>query len=286
MLSLSENPRFKSQDNRLKNMFHIVVCVKAVPDPEKADSIKIDPATKTLIRKDIPMVLNPIDRFALEAALNIKAERESCISVISMGPPSAEVIIKECMALGADKGYLLSDMAFGGADAFATAFTLAGGIKKLDVPDLILCGMASSDGATEWVGPQIASFLEMPVVTMVNQIEQSDEISWIVKADAENGYRRVSVRLPAVFTVTRELNQPRTLSFSGIIKARKKEVQTWNLEDLGCDSSQVGAEGSPTIVSEMEPAQNVRSCTILTGTREEKVEALFKILEESGSLKT
>lgn len=265
-------------------MMNIVVCIKAVPDPEKADRIKIDPATKTLIRKDIPMVLNPIDRFALQAALDLKDEKEAHISVISMGPPAAEAIVKECMALGADKGYLLSDRAFGGADAYATAFTLAQGIQKLPVPDLILCGMASSDGATEWVGPQIASFLQIPVVTMVNDIESTQAMDWIVKADFENGYRRVQVGLPAVFTVTRDLNQPKTLSFSGIIKARKKQVETWNLEHLECDPSLVGIKGSPTIVSEMAPTENRRVCQQLTGTREEKVEALFNILKETGSL--
>ncbi len=140
-------------------MLKIVVCIKAVPDPEKADRIKIDPATKNLIRQDVPMVLNPLDKFALEAALTLKEEKETHITVISMGPPSSEAIVKECMALGADKGVLLSDPAFGGADAYATAFTLARGIEKLGKADLIFCGMASSDGAIEWVGPQIASFL-------------------------------------------------------------------------------------------------------------------------------
>jgi electron transfer flavoprotein alpha/beta subunit len=112
-------------------MFNIVVCVKAVPDPLKACDIKIDPQTKTLLRCDVPMVINPLDKHALEAALNIKAEMEAArITVLSMGPPDAGAIVKECLALGADKGILLSDPAFGGADAYATAYTLAMGIQK------------------------------------------------------------------------------------------------------------------------------------------------------------
>jgi electron transfer flavoprotein beta subunit len=265
-------------------MLNIVVCIKAVPDPAKADSIRIDPVTKTLIRKDIPMVLNPLDKFAMEAALNLKEEKGAHITVISMGPPAAASTIKECMALGADQGILLSDMAFGGADAFATAYTLASGIKKLGGFDAVFCGMASSDGATEWVGPQIASFLAAPVVTMVNEIEENEDRTWIVKADFDNGYRRVKVQLPAVFTVTRHLNQPRTLSFSGIIKARKKQVEVLDLEQLGVDVSNVGAKGSPTIVSNMEITKNKRETTIIQGTRVEKAERLVQILKEVGSI--
>ena len=265
-------------------MLNLIVCIKAVPDPAKAASIKIDPATKNLIRQDIPMVLNPLDKFALEAALNLKEEKEAHITVISMGPPAAASIVKECMALGADKGVLLSDMAFGGADAFATAYTLASGIKKIERFDAVFCGMASSDGATEWVGPQIASFLDVPVVTMVNTIEENENLTWTVKADFDKGYKRVKVQLPAVFTVTRDLNQPRTLSFSGIIKARKKLVEILDLEQLGVDAVKVGAKGSPTIVSDMGTTQNKRKTTMIQGTREEKAERVFQILKESGNI--
>jgi len=265
-------------------MLNIVVCIKAVPDPDKQDSIKIDPETRTLLRKDIPVVLNPLDKFALEAALNLKEEKEAHITVISMGPPSAAPVVKECMALGADRGILLSDKAFGGADAYATAYTLAYGIKKLEHFDVVFCGMASSDGATEWVGPQIASFLDAPVVTMVNAIENHEGSCWTVKADFDNGYRRVQVELPAVFTVTRHLNDPRTLSFSGIIKARKKQAEVLDLEGLGADPSNVGAKGSPTIVSNMEVTRNIRESVMVQGTREEKAEFICQLLKDSGCI--
>ncbi len=265
-------------------MLKIIVCIKAVPDPAKADRIKIDPATKNLIRKDIPMVLNPLDKYAMEAALTLKEEEGAHITVISMGPPAAASIIKECMALGADKGILLSDRAFGGADAFATALTLASGIKREGRFDAVFCGMASSDGATEWVGPQIASFLDVPVVTMVNAIEETEDMTWIVRADFENGYRRVRVNLPAVFTVTREMNHPRTLSFSGIIKARKKQVETLDLEKLGIEPETVGAKGSPTMVTDMEATKIERETTIIQGTREEKAEQVFRLLKAFGTI--
>ncbi len=263
---------------------NIVVCVKAVPDPKEICKIKIDPATKTLMRCEVPLVINSLDKHALEAALELKQSSGAFITVISMGPPPAENIVKECMALGADRGILLSDRAFGGADAFATAFTLAKGIEKAGDFDLVLCGMASSDGATEWVGPQIATFLDIPVVTMVRKFEIRNEGLWQVSADWQNGYRRVEVRLPALFTVTRELNRPRALSFSGILKARKKTIEQWGLEALGVPEGTVGAKGSPTIVSEMAAVENRRDVEVLQGNLEEKADQLVSRLAGMGAL--
>jgi electron transfer flavoprotein beta subunit len=262
----------------------IVVCVKAVPEPEAAEELKIDPVTKSLARLDIPLVINPLDRNALEAALLFKEQAGAHITVISMGPPPAGDIVKECLALGGDKGILLSDPAFAGADAYATAFTLAKAIDKLGPVDLVLCGRASSDGATEWVGPELAVFLDFPVVTMVREFAQTGDSHWQVKADIEHGYRLVEVKLPAVFTVTQDLNTPRTLSFSGIIKARKKEITTWTLEDLDQPADLVGLKGSPTIVSNLEYVENKRECEMIQGSLEDKVEQVIAKLIEAGAV--
>ncbi len=263
-------------------MFKIVVCAKAVPDPEDASSIKIDPATKTLTRGNLSMVLNPLDKNALEAAVQIKERTEAHITAISMGPPAAGNVVKECLALGADRGILLSDRAFGGADTLATAFTLAKGIEKNGAFDLILCGMASSDGSTEWVGAQIATFLGVPVVTMVSEIVDCDGDWWKVKADFENGYRLVRVNLPAVLTVTLKLNSPRTMKPSGIIKARKKEIAQWGIDDLGVPAESVGLKGSPTIVSALDTIDSKREVEMIEGTRDEKTEQLLQKLMDTG----
>ncbi len=265
-------------------MFKIIVCIKAVPDPKEACNIKIDPGTKTLMRCDVPMVLNPLDKNALETSLQLKKELNAHIAVLSMGPPEAGNIVKECLALGADEGYLLSDQAFGGADAYATAFTLAGGIRKIGLPDVIFCGMASSDGATEWVGPELATFLDMPVVTMVREIVEYDGQWWKLKASLENGYRLVRVKLPAVLTVTREINRPGTLSFSGIIKARKKQITEWGIDELGLAPESVGLKGSPTIVSDLGIRESKREVEFISGTREEKVDRLVQKLVDQGVL--
>jgi electron transfer flavoprotein beta subunit len=263
-------------------MFKIVVCVKAVPDPKEAHKIKIDPVTKTLMRSDVPLVLNLMDKNAMEAALQLKEQLDAHITVLSMGPPPAGNVVKECLALGADHGYLLTDQAFGGADAYATAYTLAQGIEKIGEYDVVLCGMASSDGSTEWVGPQIATVLKIPVVTRVKELVEYGGRWWQVKAGMENGYRLVRVKLPAVLTVSRELNTPRTLSFSGIIKARKKEITAWGINQLGLPEESVGQKGSPTIVSDLDSLTSRRTVEIISGTREEKAERLVKKLADAG----
>jgi electron transfer flavoprotein beta subunit len=260
----------------------IVVCVKAVPDPKEAHKIRIDPVTRTLTRCDIPLVLNPLDKNAMEAALQLKEQLDGHIAVLSMGPPEAANVVKECLALGADQGFLLSDQDFGGADAYATAYTLAKGIEKIGAYDVVFCGMASSDSSTEWVGPEIATFLNIPVVTSVREIVEYNEEWWKVKASLENGYRLVQIKLPAVLTVTRELNTPRTLSFSGIVKARKKEIIQWGVNDLSVPEEMVGLEGSPTIASNMTTMDSKREVEMIIGTREEKVQRLIQKLADAG----
>jgi electron transfer flavoprotein beta subunit len=264
------------------SMFKIAVCIKAVPDPELANKIKIDSKTGSLTRTNIALVINPLDKNALQAALNIKTSKGGEITVISMGPPQADTTLKQCLALGADLGILLSDIAFAGADAYATALTLTSGIKKAGDFDLIICGVSSSDGATEWVGPEISVHLGLPVVTMVSEISEIEPGLIQLKANIENGYRRMEVDLPALLTVTRDLNKPKNLSFSGIIKAKKKEVKVWNIKDLSLSEDLVGLKGSPTIVTEMKPMEKKREIEFISGDREEKAAILVTKLVDAG----
>jgi electron transfer flavoprotein beta subunit len=265
-------------------ILNIIVCVKAVPDPRVADKLKIDPVTKSLPRLDIPLVINSLDSHALEAALQLKKKYETQITILCMGPPLAGNVVRECLALGADKGILLTDRAFAGADAFATAYTLAKAIEKNGPVDVVFCGMASSDGATEWVGPEIATFLGLPVVTMVREIVEDQGLDWIVNADFQGGYRKVKLKLPAVLTVTRKINQPKALSFSGIIKARSKEITEWNREKLDIPADRVGLKGSPTHVTDMTDLDSRREVEILEGSLQEKVERLVQILCDAGAV--
>jgi len=256
----------------------IIVCVKAVPDPKEADRLKINPVTKSIPRLDIPLVVNPLDCHALETAFELRRIFGAQVTALSMGPPAAGNVLRECLALGADEGILLTDPAFAGSDTFATAFTLASAIRKLGFVDLVLCGMASSDGSTEWVGPQIASILDLPVVTRVSEILEDQGDDWTLKSNYENGYRIVKLKLPAVITVSREINQPKALSFSGILKARSKQIVEWNLESLDIPAERVGLKGSPTCVSELSNLDNRREVEMLEGTLQDKVDQLIKIL--------
>ena len=265
-------------------MLRIVVCVKAVPDPKEACKLRIDPVTRTLTRCDVPLMANPLDRNALEAALKLKEQQDGYITAISMGPPEAGNIVRECLALGADQGILLCDPAFAGADAYATAYTLAKGIQKAGSYDVIFCGMASSDSSTEWVGPEIGAFLGIPVVTAVKEIVEHGGEWWKVKASLEDGYRLVRVGPPMVLTVTRELNAPRSLSFSGIVEARKKEITRWGIEDLGVPEESVGLKGSPTTTSDMTAMESKRQVQMIGGTREEKAQRLVQKLADAGVL--
>ncbi len=263
-------------------MLEIIVCIKAVPDPQEADKVKIDPVTKNLIRGDVSLVLNQFDKNAIEAALQVKEKLGARISVISMGPPATGKIIKECLALGCDQGFLLSDPGFAGADAQITAYTVAKGIEKIGRFDVVICGMASSDGATEWVGPELSVFLNAPVVALVEEIVDAAEEKWIVKAGLENGHKIVQVKLPVVLTLTMDANIPRALSFSGIIKARKKEITTWCLDDLGLTRDDVGLKGSPTFVSDFTIQENKRVVEMISGDREEKAEKLVQKFVSAG----
>jgi len=263
-------------------MLKIVVCVKAVPDPKEAHKIRIDPTTKALMRADIRLVLNPNDKYALEAALQLKEDQGAFITVLSMGPSPAAKIVRECMALGADKGILLTDLAFSGADAYATASTLAAAIRKLGKVDLVLCGMASSDGSTEWVGHELATFLGFPVVTRLREIVARGEGCWTVKANIENGYRKVRVQLPAVLTMTSDMNVPRALSFSGVVKAGKMEIVNWSITDLDLLVENVGLQGSPSFISDMFTQESKREVRFLSGTRVEIADQLVRMFTEAG----
>lgn len=263
-------------------MLNIVVCVKAVPDPKAADRLKIDALTRAVPRLDIPLVINSLDAHALELALQLKRKYTAHITAISMGPPPAGNILRECLALGADQGILLCDPAFAGSDAFATAFTLSRAITRLDGVDLVLCGMASSDSATEWVGPEMAAMLDLPAVTRVSEVLKDDGEEWVVKAEHELGYRLVRVRLPAVLTVTRALNTPTALSFSGILKARSKPIVEWNHATLALPAEAVGSAGSPTRVSDLAAHESHRQAQMLEGSLQEKVDQLLQVLEKAG----
>lgn len=223
----------------------ILVCVKQVPD---TNEVKIDPVKGTLIRDGVPSILNPDDANALEAALQLKDADETVqVAVLTMGPPQATYMLRECMAMGADEAYLLSDRAFGGADTCATSTTIAAGIKMVEGVDVIFAGRQAIDGDTAQVGPQVAQRLGVPVVTYVQDIQMGDG-KVTVQRQMEDGYEVIEVSTPCLLTCVKELNEPRYMSVGKIVDAYKKDITVWNHEDVKLDPKDCGLNASPTQV--------------------------------------
>ncbi len=223
---------------------NIVVCIKQVPD---TNEVKLDPKTGTLIREGVPSIINPDDKAGLEAALRIKDKTGAKVSVISMGPPQADLALREALAMGADEAILVTDRAFGGADTWATSSTLASALKKLPF-DLIITGRQAIDGDTAQVGPQIAEHLHLPNISYAEELEVDGD-SIIVKRQYEDRYHILKAKMPCLITALAELNEPRYMTPMGIWDAyREKEVAVWTLEDLDVDRTNIGLKGSPTRV--------------------------------------
>lgn len=253
----------------------IAVCVKPVPDPKQSSSFQIDPVSKTLVRKGIPLVINPLDRHALEAGLRLKESAGGNVTVFSMAPPAAEQTLTETLAMGADEAVLLSDLHFAGGDTLATARVLAAGLKKMGDWDLIICGAESFDGGTAQVGSQLAVLQGLPWITRVRHLEREDDAHLLVTLEDEVEQRDLLVQMPLLLTVDSAVNQPRRLSLLGILAARKRKVTTYNFNDLGLDKNTIGLDGSPTQTRELFTLESSKKVEMLTGNPQQIVAELF-----------
>lgn len=256
----------------------IVVCIKQVPE---TGDIRINPQTNTLIREGVPSIANPFDMYALEEGIRIKERHGRTVTVITMGPPQAESVLREAISMGADKAILVSDKRFSGADTLATSSTLAQGIKKIHSYDLIICGKQAIDGDTAQVGPELAEILGIPIVTYVRKIEEIHEGNIIVQRMMEDGYEVITTSLPALLTVVKEINIPRLPSLKGKMRARKEEIPVWNAEDIGGDPSSYGLSGSPTWVVKIFSPEPRQSGKVLKGEPSQIVSELVKELREA-----
>lgn len=227
---------------------NILVCVKQVPDTTE---IKIDPVTNTLIRKGVPSISNPYDVCALELAIRCKKAHGGTVTVVTMGPDQAKAVLKDSLALGADKAYLVSDRVFGGSDTLATSYILSSVIRKLEsengVYDLILCGKQAIDGDTAQVGPEIAEALGRPQVTYAADFTPADgEV--LVKRESDEGYDQIAVRLPALVTVVKTNFEPLFPSIKSKMAAARAEIPVITSADMEIDLERCGLKGSPTKV--------------------------------------
>lgn len=221
----------------------IVVCLKQVPDTAV---VKIDPKTGTLIRDGVPSIINPEDKHALEAALQLKDNYGAHVTVISMGPPQAKNALREALCMGADEAILLTDRAFGGADTLATSKTIAAAIKELEY-DIIFAGRQAIDGDTAQVGPEIAEHLNVPQVTYVQDVKVEED-GLIVNRALEDGYELIKVKTPVLLTAIEELNHPRYMNVQYIFDTVNKEVKMMTAADIDVPVDELGLKGSPTKV--------------------------------------
>ncbi|WP_418742082.1 electron transfer flavoprotein subunit beta/FixA family protein [Enorma massiliensis] len=286
---------------------HIVVCVKAVPS---STEVKMDPVTHTIVRDGRESVVNPFDAAALEVALAIKDERaatgEGCrVSVLSMGIPATEALLRDGIARGASDALLLSDRAFAGADTLATSYALSCGIRELgsasmndaaasgasehgeaapgpSLPDLILCGKMAVDGDTAQIGPELAGLFDMPCVTDVRELVAIERGRVTVRHATDAGIELVEVPLPAVLTVAKDIAQPRMPSIAGVRAAAGAPVAVLSAARAQADPARSGLVGSPTQVVRSFVPERSDTCEVLEGSVPEQAARIIALAEEAG----
>ena len=256
----------------------ILVCVKQVPGTTK---VEVDEKTGVLRRDGMESKMNSYDLYALEASLWIKEKMGGEITAITMGPPQARDIIKEAYMMGIDKGYILSDRKFAGADVLATSYTLSQGIRAIGGFDIILCGKQTTDGDTAQVGPALAEYLEIPHVSWVKSIESITEKSIVVAQDMADSTEIAELAYPCLITVEKGIMQPRLPSFRKKILTADRDVKVLTLDDFADkDADKYGLSGSATRVERIFPPEVNTRRMMWEGKPEELAENMFNTLKE------
>lgn len=256
----------------------IVVCIKQVPDTAE---VRLDPKTNTLIRDGVPSIINHDDKSGLEIALQIREKIGGNVTVVCMGPPQADVALREALAMGCDDAVLVSGREFGGSDTYATATILGAALKKIGY-DLVITGRQAIDGDTAQVGPQVAEQLNIPQISYAEEVD-AQEGSITVKRQFEDQYHILNVKTPCLITALSEMAEPRYMSVHGIVDAYEKDITILGFDDLKDDLNPdwIGLAGSPTNVRHSFTKQPKASGTILRGlSADEAVNAIMKTLIE------
>ena len=257
----------------------IVVCIKQVPDTVE---VKIDPKTGTLIRDGVPSIINHDDKTGIEAALTLREQLGGTVTVVSMGPPQADVALREALAMGCDEAILVSGREFGGSDTYATSGILAAALRKIGY-DLIITGRQAIDGDTAQVGPQIAEKVGVPQVSYVEEVKEATPDYIVVKRQFEDGYHIIKIKTPCLLTAIAELATPRYMTVRCIVEAYEKEIKILGFEDLKDDLEldMIGLKGSPTNVYQSFTKEVKGAGTILKDlSADEAVKAIVAKLEE------
>lgn len=257
---------------------NVVVLVKQVPE---IALIKVDEAANKVVYPEGPGVVNPQDEYAVEEGLRIKEQTGGKCIVMSVGTERTESALRNCLALGVDDAYLLCDEAFTGSDQQAMAKILAAGIRKLDGFDLVLAGRAAVDSDASQVPGAVAAGLDLPQAMFVKKFDSLGDGQATVFRTTEDGYDVVELKLPAVVSVVKEINEPRLPSLKGKMAAKKKQITRWSAADLGIDGSDVGANSGTKNVTVAPPPPRAKGEMIEGETPEEIADKLFGKLRDN-----
>lgn len=255
----------------------ILVPVKQVPE---TSNVRMDPVTGTIVRAGVETVVNPLDLFAVEAAIRLKERHGGRVTVLTMGPPQAVKALRDVVAMGCDDAVLVSDRKFAGSDTWATSYALSMAARKLGGFDLILAGERATDGDTAQVGPGLAAWLDIPVATYVSSIGELAD-GWLkVERLVEEGYQAVFLQLPALLTVVKEAASPRLPTLRGKRYAKTLDIQVFDAASLELDPDCVGLKGSPTRVVKIDTPVVARQGELVRASDDEGVGlAVGKILD-------
>lgn len=265
---------------------HIVVCIKQVPDSAQ---IRVHPVTNTIMRQGVPTIINPYDLFALEEALRLRDKFGGEVTILTMGPPSAEDSLRKALVFGANRAVLLTDRFFAGADTLATTYALATAIRKIGsvfgTPDLVFTGKQTIDGDTAQVGPGVAKRIGVLQLTYVARVQSLDPVARTIEVErrSEGGVQVLRSKLPCLITMLEATNEIRRGSLIDAIRAARAEIIKWSAQEAGIeDLSKCGLRGSPTIVKKVFAPQPRAEKAILIepGDRppaEALIEEIFKL---------
>ncbi|MBI2069967.1 MAG: electron transfer flavoprotein subunit beta/FixA family protein [Elusimicrobia bacterium] len=262
---------------------NIVVCIKQTP---ASSSVQIDPHTGELMSTGLTYAISPFDEYALEEAIRLKERVPgSWTAAVTMGPARSEEILREAIARGIDSVYHLSDEAFNDSDSYATAYVLSMGIRKIQQEkgkvDVVICAKQTNDGDTGQVGPGLSAWLDWPNVAFVKKVEEINDQIVRVERMMEDGMDVLEMKLPALISVVKEINEPRLPSLKGKMASKKAVVAKWSAADIGADAAHLGLTGSPTKVWKKDaPARRQGGVRIEGATIEEKAQKFVEKLKE------
>lgn len=262
-------------------MLSIIVCIKQVPDTQKA---LFDPRTGTIDRSGADNIMNPDDLHAIEMALAVRDGCGATITALTMGPPQAADVLAEAYALGVDRCVILSDPRFAGSDSLVTGRTLSRAIEKLGPYDLIMTGCEAIDGNTGHVGFQVSEFLGIPLMTQIHKFQISSKTATIERLYGHE-YQKIRVDLPILIAVGKTANRVRTPRLADIRTCADRDVTVMTMDDIGGDEAEYGTAGSPTVVIETEMFSHRREREVLGGTIDEKVDNLIHRLKKQNILR-